>query len=115
MALAPELTLIRLGGHFPGASVLYWAKPGSSERVLLSGDILRVVPDPRKVTFMWSYPNSMPLSQWTVRRIADRLKQWRTDRIYSFEVERSITCDGSRHRKFRPPVYPSSARQALGR
>ena len=95
MALAPELTLIRLGGHFPGASVLYWAKRGSSERVLLSGDTLRVVADPRKVTFMWSYPNSMPLSARTVRRIADRLRPLRIDRIYSFEVERFIACDGS--------------------
>ena len=95
MALVPGLTLLRLGGHFPGASVLHWSKPDSAA-VLLSGDTIRVVADPNRVTFMWSYPNSLPLSASSVRRIADTLKPWPVDRIYSFEVDRAVKSAGSR-------------------
>jgi len=94
LALAPELTLIRLGGHFPGATVLYWAASASPDRVLLTGDTLQVVADPHRVTFLWSYPNMIPLSATTVRRMADVLKQIPIDRVYGFSVGRQIVRDG---------------------
>jgi glyoxylase-like metal-dependent hydrolase (beta-lactamase superfamily II) len=48
--LAPGLTLLRLGGHFAGGQVLHWAE----RRLLLSGDIVQVIPDRRYVSFMYS-------------------------------------------------------------
>ena len=51
------LTLLRLGGHYPGGTVLH----DRERRTLLSGDILQVIPDRRFVSFMWSYPNLIPL------------------------------------------------------
>ncbi len=95
LALPPDLTLIRLGGHFPGATALYWIPGADRGGVLLTGDTLQVVADPRRVTFMWSYPNLMPLSAGTVRRIADALKPWRIDRVYGFTVGRQIMENGS--------------------
>lgn len=95
LALGPSLTLVRLGGHFPGSTVLYWAAGGGKNGVLLTGDTLQVVADPCRVTFLWSYPNMIPLSATTVRRMADALKQWRVDRVYGFSVGRQITRSGS--------------------
>ncbi len=95
LVLGQDLTLIRLGGHFPGATVLYWTTSADKKGVLLTGDTLQVVADPCRVTFLWSYPNMIPLSAATVRRMADGLKQWRIDRVYGFSVGRQIDQDGN--------------------
>ena len=52
-----DITLIRCGGHFPGSTVLHWAKGADGKGVLLTGDTIMVVSDRRYVTFMYSYPN----------------------------------------------------------
>ena len=95
LALGRDLTLIRLGGHFPGATVLHWTPDGGKDGVLMTGDTLQVVADPCRVTFLWSYPNMIPLSAGTVRRMADALQQWRVDRVYGFSVGRQIVRNGS--------------------
>ena len=95
LVLSPGLTLVRLGGHFPGAAVLHWRPGPRHGGVLLTGDTLQVVADPRRVTFLWSYPNMIPLSAATVRRMADQIKQWPADRVYGFSVGRQITEGGS--------------------
>jgi glyoxylase-like metal-dependent hydrolase (beta-lactamase superfamily II) len=72
MELAPGLTLLRCGGHFPGSTVLHWADaPGGG--ALFTGDTIKVVADRRYVTFMYSYPNSIPLNEATVRSIAAKV------------------------------------------
>lgn len=81
----PGLTLVRTGGHFPGATVLHWdnANDGADgQGVLFSGDVLSVVADRRWVTFMYSYPNDIPLDSTTVRRMADMLEPYAFDRIH---------------------------------
>jgi glyoxylase-like metal-dependent hydrolase (beta-lactamase superfamily II) len=75
--LGADLTLIRLGGHFPGGTVLHWA----AGRALLSGDILQVLPGGRWVSFMWSYPMLVPLPAPEVERIAAALEPWDFDRV----------------------------------
>src|SRR6202044_2688621 len=65
----PGLTLARIGGHFDGAAVLHW--PGGS-----------VVPDRDWVSFMWSYPNLIPLDERTVLDIARRAERFTFDRVY---------------------------------
>ena len=77
-ALAPGLTLVRLGGHFDGGSVLHWA----DGQALLAGDIITVVQDRRFVGFMYSYPNLIPLPARQVRRMAAALEPFSFDRIY---------------------------------
>jgi hypothetical protein len=42
--IGPGLTLVRLGGHFDGGTVLHWADWSDGRGVVLSGDILQVVP-----------------------------------------------------------------------
>jgi hypothetical protein len=79
--IAPGLTLVRLGGHFEGGTVLHWADWSGGRGVVLSGDVLQVVPSGH-VSFMWSYPNLIPLSAAKVRRIAELLEPFAFDAIY---------------------------------
>ena len=95
MAIAPQLTLLRLGGHFPGGTVLHWADGAQRRGALLSGDIVQVAADAGRVSFLWSYPNMMPLSAATVRRIADTLKPWPFERIYGAFPGRQVMADGA--------------------
>jgi glyoxylase-like metal-dependent hydrolase (beta-lactamase superfamily II) len=89
------VTLLRLGGHFPGGTVLHWADGADRRGALLSGDIVQVAADLSRVSFLWSYPNMMPLSGATVRRIAETLKPWPFDRVYGAFPGRQVMTDGA--------------------
>ncbi|MGB3390084.1 MAG: MBL fold metallo-hydrolase [Pseudaminobacter sp.] len=80
LVLNPSLTLIRCGGHFAGAQVLHMRS--SSGGLLLAGDVLQVTPTRRHVSFMYSYPNYIPVNARTVRRIAASLEPFGFDSIY---------------------------------
>ena len=95
LEIVPGVTLLRLGGHFPGGTVLHWADGAASRGVLLSGDIVQVAADLNRVSFLWSYPNMMPLSGATVRRIADTWRPWPFDRLYGAFPGRQVTADGA--------------------
>jgi glyoxylase-like metal-dependent hydrolase (beta-lactamase superfamily II) len=94
--IADGVTLLRLGGHFEGGTVLHWAAGSEGRGAILSGDILQVAADTSRVSFLWSYPNMMPLASATVRRIAEALKPWPFDRVYGAFPGRQITADGKR-------------------
>ena len=49
---------------------------------LLSGDIVQVVSDRRWVSFMYSYPNLIPLPAATVGGMVDTLEPYPFARIY---------------------------------
>ncbi len=92
--IGPGLTLIRLGGHFDGGTVLHWADWSEGRGVLLSGDILQVVPSGH-VSFMWSYPNLIPLSAAKVRRMAEILEPFAFDAVYgAFSGRGQIDANG---------------------
>jgi glyoxylase-like metal-dependent hydrolase (beta-lactamase superfamily II) len=80
--LAPGLTLIRCGGHFPGGTVLHWAGGGQGRGALLSGDVIQVCPDRKSVSFMYSFPNYIPLNARTVRQIIAAVEPYPFDQIY---------------------------------
>lgn len=79
LSLLPSLTLLRLGGHFPGGCVLHWSE---GDGVMLAGDILQVTPGAHGVSFMWSYPNMLPLSAAAVEHILQRLSAVQFGQIY---------------------------------
>ncbi len=76
------LTLFRCGGHFEGGTVMHWPQGANGRGTVLSGDILQVVQDRRWVSFMYSYPNLIPLPATAVRRIVDAVEPFEFDRIY---------------------------------
>jgi hypothetical protein len=87
--LGEGLTLIRCGGHFAGGTVLH--RGGE----LLSGDIVQVIPDRDWVSFMYSYPNLIPLPEESVRAIALALEPYPFERIYGAWWGTVIPSDGS--------------------
>lgn len=94
LALHAGLSLIRLGGHFPGGTVLLWPDGAVGRGTLLSGDIVQVMPHGRSVSVMWSYPNMLPLAASEVERIAERLRAVDFDRIWGAWWGRCIPSDG---------------------
>ena len=82
LEIVPGATLIRVGGHFPGSSVLHWEAGAGGRGTLHTGDSVYVAADKRYVSFMYSYPNLIPLPASAVRRITSAVAPFRFDRIY---------------------------------
>ena len=76
------IELVKLGGHFDGSSVLYLRAGAHGKGVLLSGDTIAAVMDRRWVSFMYSYPNEIPLPARKVRAIASRIKPFKFANLY---------------------------------
>jgi hypothetical protein len=93
-SLLGGVTLVRCGGHFAGASVLHWAAGAESRGVLLSADTIQVVPDRAWVSFMYSYPNYIPLPAKSVQAIADSVREFEFDRIYGAFPALTVSRDG---------------------
>lgn len=89
--IAPGLTLLQLGGHFPGSGVVLWEAGAGGAGVLLCSDTIHVNPD-RSATFMRSYPNRIPLSPAVVERLAAAVQPLRFDRMYD-NFGRAIEAD----------------------
>ncbi len=89
------LSLVRCGGHFPGSCVLHWPDGAEGRGVLLTGDTIMVVPDRRWVSFMYSYPNLIPLDATAIRRIVDAVDPYPFDRLYSAWPGSVVAADAS--------------------
>ncbi|HEX6037656.1 MBL fold metallo-hydrolase [Longimicrobium sp.] len=92
--LGDGMTLLRLGGHFAGGTVLHWAAGAEGCGALLSGDIVQVIPDRRWVSFMYSYPNLIPLPASEVRRMADALRPYEFERVLGAWWSTVVPADG---------------------
>jgi hypothetical protein len=88
MTLRGGLQLIRTGGHFEGYQVLHWPTGAEGRGVLMAGDQPQICMDPKQVSFMYSYPNFIPLNGTTIRHILSRLDALTFDRIYGAFVVR---------------------------
>ncbi|MFS1515258.1 MBL fold metallo-hydrolase [Bacillus sp. SCS-151] len=82
LELSKGLILQRIGGHFKGGTVLEWRNGNRQNGILLCGDIIRVVADRDWVSFMYSYPNFIPLPSVTVERISKRMNELKFTRLY---------------------------------
>ena len=87
------ITLIRCGGHFAGGTVLHWANGAEGQGTLFSGDIIQVVADRRYVSFMYSYPNLIPMSAAKVDKIIEAVEPFPFERIYGAWWERNVIED----------------------
>ncbi len=92
--LMPGVTLIHCGGHFAGGAVLHWAAGAAGRGALLSGDIIQVVADRKHVSFMYSYPNLIPLPGKSVERIVSAVQPFAYQRIYGAFWDFVIDDDG---------------------
>jgi hypothetical protein len=88
--LLDDLVLIHTPGHFDGFQVLYWPQGADRKGVLLSGDQPQVCLDTRWVSFMYSYPNYIPLGPRAIEQIVARLEPYQFDRIYGAFPKRTV-------------------------
>jgi hypothetical protein len=61
--------------------------------VLLSGDIIQVVADHQKVSFMYSYPNLIPLPAAEVQRIKVTIAPYQFEHLYGAWFDRVVAHD----------------------
>jgi hypothetical protein len=92
-ALWDGMTLIRAGGHFDGGTVLHVPTAADGHGALLAGDILQVAQDRRWVSFMYSYPNYIPLPVSEIDRIVAAVEPFEFDRIYGAWWDRNVASD----------------------
>jgi glyoxylase-like metal-dependent hydrolase (beta-lactamase superfamily II) len=108
-SLGDGLTLIRCGGHFAGGTVLH----DTARNALLSGDIVQVIPDKGWVSFMYSYPNLIPLPAGTVERLVAALEPYEFDTIYGAWWDRIVRRDGKAIVRRSAERYVAALRGAL--
>lgn len=82
LEILPGRTLVHLGVHFAGGSVLHWADGSDGHGAVCAGDIVTVVPDRRWVGFMYSYPNLIPAHPEVVRHTVRTLSGYRYRSLY---------------------------------
>ncbi len=80
--ILPGVTVRTVGGHFPGSAIVHWSKGAEGRGVMLAGDTFFPGPSGRWVTFMRSYPNSIPLSAGVVGRVAAAVTAHPFERAY---------------------------------
>lgn len=76
------MSLVHTPGHFPGSIVLHLPRHGHGG-TLLTGDSLFVSRDRKQVSFMYSFPNYIPLPAKDVRVIDGRVAPLVFDSMYS--------------------------------
>jgi hypothetical protein len=87
------LTLVKTGGHFEGFQVAHWPAGAGGKGVLLAGDQPYVCQDRSWVSFMWSYPNLIPLGPAGIRQVAQSLKPLQFDRLYGAFPDQVVKSD----------------------
>jgi glyoxylase-like metal-dependent hydrolase (beta-lactamase superfamily II) len=80
--LSDDIALVRTGGHFAGATILHWRAGAEGRGALLTGDVAMVAMDRRSLSFMYSYPNLIPLNAKSVEGIAAAVAPLAFDRIH---------------------------------
>ncbi len=98
LKLPGDISIVRLGGHFPGSTVLHWPAGAEGRGVLLTGDTIYVVADRSWVSFMYSFPNLIPLPASEIRRIRDAIQPYHFDGLYAAWFD---------------TIVPSNAREAV--
>ena len=75
--------------------MLHWPAGCGQRGALLTGDTITVVQDRDWVSFMWSFPNLIPLDEATVLDIATRVERFEFDRVYGGWWGRVVVADGA--------------------
>ncbi len=89
MTLGDGLTLIRCGGHFAGGTVLHRATA-----TCCAATSSRSSPTASWVSFMYSFPNHIPLPESAIRSIEAALEPYEFERLYGAWWDTVIPSDG---------------------
>jgi len=102
-AISASAKLHRVPGHFSGGAALHWSEGSGA---LFTGDVLQVTQDRKFVSFMYSYPNYIPVNAATVRQIGEIIEPLAFDRIYGAFGQRVIAADAKAAAITRCPNAP---------
>jgi hypothetical protein len=91
------MTLVRLGGYFPGGSVQHWQQGVDGKGALLSGDIIPVVADRQWVSFLYSYPNLIPLPASEIQRIRDTIEPYQFEQLVTHDAHTVVLRSAERY------------------
>jgi glyoxylase-like metal-dependent hydrolase (beta-lactamase superfamily II) len=91
--ISDDILLLRARGHFAGGTVLHWWVAADGKGALFTGDVIMVAMDRRSVSFVYSFPNYIPLNAAAIRRVADVIAPLAFDRIYGAWWGRNIARD----------------------
>jgi hypothetical protein len=94
LSLGGGVTLVRTGGHFPGSTALHWENGAQGHGALLVGDSPQVATNRCSVSFMYSYPNYVPMRGCDVREMRERLAPFSYDDVYGYSWGRNIIGGG---------------------
>jgi hypothetical protein len=94
LSLGGGTTLVRTGGHFPGSTALHWDMGTRGRGALFVGDSPQVATNRRSVSFMYSYPNYVPMKLSDVREMRERLASFGYDDVYGYSWGRNIIGGG---------------------
>jgi hypothetical protein len=94
VGIAPGVTLVRCGGHFPGGTVMHWAEGAGGGGALFAGDVIQVCQDRNAVSFMYSFPNYIPLNATAVSHIAASVRPYRFEPIFGAFARRNVAAGG---------------------
>ena len=91
LSLGGGVSLVRTGGHFPGSTALHWEhRPANGRGALFVGDSPQVATNRRAVSFMYSYPNYVPMRTSDVREMQERLAAFDYEDVYGYSWGRNI-------------------------
>jgi glyoxylase-like metal-dependent hydrolase (beta-lactamase superfamily II) len=90
LSIGGGVTLLRTGGHFAGSTALHWATGPRGRGALFVGDSPQVASNRRGVSFMYSYPNFIPMLPANVRRMRELLAPFDYDDAFGFSWGRNI-------------------------
>jgi len=82
LEIVSGVTLVHCGGHFAGSTVLHWSAGAGGLGALLTSDTIMVNQDRRTVSFMYSYPNLIPLGAVAVQRIVAAVEPFEFEQIH---------------------------------
>ncbi|MBI9115936.1 hydrolase [Sanguibacter suaedae] len=80
--ILPGVTMVEVGGHFAGSSLVHWQAGAEGQGALLTGDTIAIGADRKSVNVMRSYVNNIPLPARAVRRIMDHAASLPFERLY---------------------------------
>jgi hypothetical protein len=92
--LTDGVSLMRCGGHFAGSTAVYCQDGKRPRGALFPGDALQVVQNRRSVSFMYSYPNLIPMRPRDVEHMRALLSGRAFDDVYGYTWGRNIIGGG---------------------
>jgi len=104
--ISDGIVLVRAGGHFAGGTIMHWQEAAEGRGALLTGDIAMATMDRRWVSFMYSFPNYIPLNATAVRAIWRAVEPLAFDRLYGAWWGRNIETGAK-------PAFEASVRRYL--